>query len=232
MFSLGKSANPESALIDLSTVVPVFQEKMVDGFKKLVNSFGQVMEKSLKAKICAEEWGLSVMTTAGTALYKASLHRYACGKLFFAQSVASMEEAVNIILASDVFEIEPKVMEQILLTKNSRSQSPLPLAWYGNEDPVPLPSERSGGHKTDDCAASDQKNAADWSLSGGHTETEKVKEVVNDEEPAKTEKGKKVEDDKEPALTEPRKEVKDDEEPDVKEEEDKEIVIWSESSVT
>ena len=75
-----------------------------------------------------------------------------------------MEEAVNIILASDVFEIEPKVMEQILLIKNSCSQSePLPLAWY--EDAVPLPSERKSGDKTDDCAASDQKNAADRSLS-------------------------------------------------------------------
>ena len=95
----------------------------------------------------------------------------------------------------------------------------------GYEDAVPLPSERSGGDKTDDCAASDQKDAADMSLSDGHTETEKGKEVVNHEEPAKTEKGKEVEDDEEPALTEPRKEVKDDEEPDVKEEEDKENVM-------
>ena len=91
-----------------------------------------------QGKACPEQWGLFVLTTAGTALYRAS----------------SIKEAVNIILAGDVFEIEPKVMEQILLTKNSRPQSPLPLAWYDNEDAVPLPSERSGGDKTDDCAAS------------------------------------------------------------------------------
>ena len=83
---------------------------------------------------------------------------------------------------------------------------------------MPLPSERKSGVKTDDCAAAGEKNAAVRSLSDGHTETEKGKDVVNHEEPAKTEKGKEVEDNEEPALTEPRKEVKDDEEPDAKEE--------------
>ena len=133
------------------------------------------MKKSCKANVCAEQWGLFVLTTAGTALYRAS----------------SIKEAVNIISSGDAPEIEPKVTEQILPICSQ--SEPLPSARH--EDAAPSPSERSGGDKTDDEEPAKTEKGKEVEDDKEPAPTEPRKEAKDDKEPdAKEEedKGKKA----------------------------------------